>query len=116
MREDEFDIGYRLLDSDLIDSEDRRCGKVDDVRFDAGVGEAPHVEALLVGTKAMAQRLRSPLGELAARLARDETVVVPWEAVVDIDSVVHLRSAAAELGLGRGDDRMAKVVERLPGS
>jgi hypothetical protein len=47
---------------------------------------------------------------------RGRLVRIPWSEVDGLDSAVHLRKTAKELGLGRGDDRAAKLVERIPGS
>ena len=36
--------------------------------------------------------------------------------VEKIDSAVHLKRTATELGLGRGDDRLRHYVEKIPGA
>lgn len=110
----EIDLGLGLLDHQLLDSEGRRCGKVDDLELE-GVGEgAPRVTAILTGPPAW--RGRGRLGRLAAAIARGRLVRVPWEEVEAVESAVKLRRPAAELRLGRGDDRARPLVERIPGS
>jgi sporulation protein YlmC with PRC-barrel domain len=91
-----IDIGLGLLDHQLVDSDGRRCGKVDDLELD-GVGEGrPVVKAILVG--------------------RRRQVHVPWDRVEKIDSAVHLKGTARELRLGRGGDRPRAWLERIPGA
>jgi sporulation protein YlmC with PRC-barrel domain len=109
-----LDLGLGLLDHQLLDSEGRRCGNVDDLEL-SGVSEGdPRVAAILVGPPVWRQR--GWLGRLAAFVAPGRMVRVPWEEVEKIDGAVHLRSTARELRLGRGDDRARKWVEWIPGS
>jgi hypothetical protein len=61
-------------------------------------------------------RGRGRLGRLTARLAGGRAVIVSWSEARSIDSAVRLAKPAAELGLGRGDDRARRLVERIPGS
>jgi hypothetical protein len=104
MTELEIDLALGLLDHQLVDSEGRRCGNVDDLELDTGK-DPPHVEAILVGPPVW--KGRGALGRLAASLGRE---------VEKIDSAVHLRKTAREYGLGRGDDRARRWVEWIPGA
>ena len=110
----EIDLVFGVLDHQIVDPDGRRCGKVDDLAIEGGPGEAAVVSALLVGPGAWKGRGR--LGRLAARLAGKAMVRVPWEVVADVKSAVELKKSAEELGLGRGDDRARRWVERLPHS
>jgi hypothetical protein len=116
MKENEFDVGYRLLDSDLLDSEERRCGKVDDVEIEGKPGEPAHLNAIVVGPGAWPGRLPRVLRGPAKRLFAKEVVRVSWSAVDDITAVVKLNRPANELRLGRGDDRARPLLEWLPWS
>jgi sporulation protein YlmC with PRC-barrel domain len=109
-----IDVALGLLDHQLLDSEERRCGKVDDVELE-GLSEGnPQVAAILAGPPVW--RGRGRLGKAAAMVARGRTVRIPWEEVREIGSAVHLRKSASELGLGRGDDRARPWIQRLPRS
>ena len=110
----EIDLGLGLLDHQLLDRDGRRCGKVDDLELEGVRDGAPRVGAFLTG--APVWRGRGRLGRLAARLGRGRVVRVPWQEVTDCEAGIHLRGAAAEYGLGRGDDRAATLVERIPGA
>ena len=91
-----IDLGLGLLDHQLVDSEGRRCGKVDDLELTGIRDSRPRVEAILVG--------------------RRRSVHVPWEQVDEVDSGVHLKRTAKELRLGRGDRRARKLVAWIPGA
>ena len=110
----ELDLAFGLLDHQIVDSDGRRCGKVDDLSIEGGPGETPVVTAILVGPGAW--RGRGQVARLASRLAGNAVVRVPWETVDDVKSAVKLGKKARELGLGRGDDRAARWIERLPGA
>jgi hypothetical protein len=110
----EIDLGLGLLDHQLLDAEGRRCGKVDDLELGGVRDGDPRVIAVLTGPPAW--RGRGLLGRLAARVARGRLVRVPWQEVAGCDAGVHLRRTASEYGLGRGDDRAGRLVERIPGA
>jgi sporulation protein YlmC with PRC-barrel domain len=93
---DAIDIGLGLLDHQLVDSEGRRCGKVDDLELEGVRDGRPVVTAILVG--------------------RRRQVHVPWDRVEKIDSAVQLKGTARELRLGRGDDRLRTWLEGIPGA
>ena len=107
------DLALGILDHQLVDAEGRNCGKVDELELDGLDRGTPEVTEIVVGGNAW--RTRGLLGRLAARLAGD-AVHVPWSEVDSISSVVELKRTAAELRLGRGDDRWAKLVAKLPGA
>ena len=110
----ELDLGLGVLDHQLVDSEGRRCGNVDDLDLE-GVGDgSPRVAAILVGPPVW--RGRGWLGRIASVVARGRTVRVPWGEVEKIDAAVHLKKTAREYRLGRGDDRARRFVEWIPGS
>ena len=108
---EQIDLGLGLLDHQLVDSEGRRCGNVDDLELEGLQEGKPRVSAILVGPPVWRGR-----GRLAAFIARGETVRVPWEEVDEVAAAVQLKKTARELRLGRGDDRARKWVEWIPGS
>jgi len=113
-RPEELDLGLGLLDHQLVDSEGRRCGNVDDLELEGLDGDSPRVTAILVGPPVW--RGRGWFGRLAAAVGRGRTVRVPWDEVDKIDAAVHLKKTASELRLGRGDDRARPWIEWLPGA
>lgn len=101
-----------LLQSEVVDSEGRELGKVDDVRLvqdgpiRPGFGAALRVDGLVVGAGGLAVRLgyhrnqvRGPalLKAIFATLER-RARFVPWELVGEWDgSTVRLRRPASDL-------------------
>jgi sporulation protein YlmC with PRC-barrel domain len=110
----ELDLALSVLDHQLMDSEGRRCGNVDDLELEGVAAGEPRVVAILTGPPAW--RGRGVFGRLAASIIRGELVRIPWEEVAEIESCVQLRKSAQELRLGRGDDRLRPWIEKLPGS
>jgi sporulation protein YlmC with PRC-barrel domain len=112
---DKLDLGHAVLDRQLLDSEGRRCGNVDDLAIVGGPGEEAYVVALFSGPGAWKQR-GGPLGRFASWLGRGKVVRVPWEEVAEVESHVRLKKTAPEYGLGRADDRVGTWLNRLPGA
>ena len=110
----ELDLVFGVLDHQLVDPDGRRCGKVDDLELEGGPGEEPRVTAILTGTGYWRGRAGGLLAWLSRRL--DARKRIEWDAVGEIKSAVELTSSAEELGLGRGDDRAARWIRRLPGA
>jgi hypothetical protein len=108
------DIALGILDHQLLDADERRCGKVDDLELGGLDGNAPFVAALFAGSTAW--RNRGRLGRLAASLVPGRVSRVDWGEVVKVDSGVHLRERASKYRLGTGDDRARRWVEWLPWS
>jgi hypothetical protein len=111
---EQIDIGLGILDHQLLDSEGRRCGNVDDLELGGIRDGAPQVEAILTGPPVW--RGRGRIGRLAAALGRGQTHRIPWSEVEKIDSGVRLKKPAREYGLARGDERARKFVAWIPGS
>jgi sporulation protein YlmC with PRC-barrel domain len=110
-----LDLGLAVLDRQLIDSKDRRCGNVDDLALEGGPGEALEVIAILSGPGVL--RNRAPLvGRLAAWIGGGRRIRIPWDEVVEVGAHVKLRKPAQTYGLGRGDDRLRPLIEKIPGS
>ena len=109
-------IVHRLLDEQLLDSEGRRCGRVDDIELR---GSPPRVTALLTGDGLYPRRLPRGIRHLWRRMVGPErwganAVRIPWEEVDSLGAAVHLRRKAEEMGLGEGDDPERWMVRRLP--
>jgi sporulation protein YlmC with PRC-barrel domain len=107
------DLARGILDHQIVDSEDRRCGNVDDLEIDVDSGE---VTAILVGPKYWPQRVRGPVGRLLARLGGNRGRRVEWKEVESVTSAVVLGCKATDVGLGEGDERARKWVAWMPGS
>ena len=116
-----------LLDQQIVDSDRRPVGRVDDLELEIPRdGGEPEVVALLTGAEALGARLGGPTGRLmagvAARLragaAPSRPAEVPAELVGDDDNLVTLTVPIGELSQLMGLERwLARhVVEGLPGA
>jgi sporulation protein YlmC with PRC-barrel domain len=117
MAEDHLLLVHLLLDMQLIDSEGIRCGRVDDVELDDS--DPPRVTALLSGAGVARGRLPDPVRRWLRAFFGDpvegvDMIRIPWGEVKGIDADVRLLKPAAELGLGRGDEIVRGVAERVP--
>jgi len=110
---DSIDLGLRVVDRQLLDSDERRCGKVDDLALEGGPGEELRVAAILSGPDVWPNR-GGLLGRLAAWIGGGGRVRVPWNEVAKVDVQVRLKKRAPELGLGRGDDRLRPLIAKIP--
>ena len=115
MSRKQIDIGLHVLDHQLLDKDGRRCGNVDDLAIEGGVGEVPEVVAILSGPGYWGQRA-GWIGRVASRIGGGRRVRVPWSDVAKVDSAIELKPGATELGLGRGDDRLRPYVDKIPGA
>jgi hypothetical protein len=113
-----IDLGFMLMDRQLIDSEGRRCGKVDDLDLEGGPGEETKVVAVVSGPEVWRAGKHGPIGWITARLfgGGDDTALVHLDTIEELGPVIKLKLPAAELGLGQGDDRVAEFVRRIPGA
>jgi sporulation protein YlmC with PRC-barrel domain len=100
-----IDLGLRLLDDQLLDSDEHRCGRVDDIQLKGGPGSRTEVAALLVGPGAWTTRLRQPFSYVVDGLSPDHMHVIPWTEVTAVGTAVHLSSTAEEIGLETNDGR-----------
>jgi hypothetical protein len=108
-------LGRNVLDHQLLDRDDRRCGNADDLAIEGGPGEPAEVVAILVGPGYWPQRA-GLVGRLAGWLGGSRRVRVPWSEVEKMTSAVELRKRAPELGLGIADDRLRPYLSKIPGA
>jgi hypothetical protein len=110
-----IDLGLHLVDRQLLDSEDRRCGNVDDLALEGGPGEKLGVAAIFSGPGVWRWRA-GLIGRFTAWIGGARVVRVPWEEVATVSAHVKLHKRADEVGLGRGDDRLRPLIQKIPGA
>jgi sporulation protein YlmC with PRC-barrel domain len=111
----ELHLGRNILDHQLLDSNGRRCGNVDDLAIEGGPGEKAEVVAILAGPGYWPQR-SGWVGRLAGFIGGSQRTRVPWSEVARVNSAVELRRPSIEYNLGRGDDRVRPLIEKIPGA
>jgi hypothetical protein len=115
----EIDLVYRLLDSQLLDVDGRRCGRADDMELEGAPGEPTYLLHLLSGHGAWPPRLPRRLRRwgrkaFGAEVVGETVIRVPWSEVEGFDDTINLRRPAGELGLAQGDLRLAPAMRKLP--
>ena len=110
----EVDLGLRLLDDQLFDVKEHRCGRVDDVQLKGSPGAKTEVAALLIGPGAWGKRLRRPFSQLVEGLGPRYMHLVSWGEVAAIGTAVSLAHTAEELGLEANDGRNVQWVGSPP--
>jgi len=110
----QMDLALRLLDDQLIDVEEHRCGRVDDVQLEGGPGIRTVVSALLSGSAAWTNRVRRPFGAAIGGLAPAYVHCVPWSEVTGVGTAVRLAHTAGEIGLEADDGRSVQWLGDLP--
>jgi sporulation protein YlmC with PRC-barrel domain len=102
----------QVLDLPIIDSDERWCGIVDDIEFRGAPGKGTHVSALLVGPGAYSGRMPRWLYAAVEAIAGNRLVRVPADQVIEIGSVVKLKSRAEKLKLHRTEDKVRACIPR----
>jgi sporulation protein YlmC with PRC-barrel domain len=110
----QVDLGLRLLDDQLFDADDHRCGRVDDIQLRGEPGSRTEVDALLVGSGAWPRRLRRPLSDAVEGLSPGYMRVIPWGEVTRVGTSVGLAHRAEEIGLESNEGRSVQWVDAPP--
>jgi sporulation protein YlmC with PRC-barrel domain len=116
-----YDAALNLLDRQLVDTDGRLVGKVDDLEIAVDASGAFRVSAILVGPGALGPRFGGRIGDwivaVWARLHRDERPIprrLPMAEVVSVESAVHVTrrttKSAGEVWLDE------HVIDRIPGA
>ena len=118
-----LEAGLHLLDRQLIDSDGRLAGKVDDLELEVPEGGGPPVvTAILAGPGALSRRIGGRPGAwleaVANRLRGDRRPArVPFGVVKRIESAVDLSVAKAELETNRLEAwTRDHLIGHLPGA
>jgi sporulation protein YlmC with PRC-barrel domain len=109
---DQIKIVSQLLDLPIIDKDERSCGIVDDLELSGAAGKETRVAALLVGPGAYAGRMPAWLFWITRKIAGDRMARVPADQVLEIGSVVKLKSRAETLGLHEVEDKVRGWIPR----
>ena len=115
----ELDLALRVLEQQVVDWAGRRCGKVDDIVFEGEPGKSLSVRGIVLGRRSTLPRrpgLFRRLGRLAPGFGDDAEVEVAWSAIAEITHVIKLKEDAQSLGLGGGDRRAEKWLQKVPGA
>jgi sporulation protein YlmC with PRC-barrel domain len=124
MPEERIDLALELLDRQLLDSEGKDCGKVDDLEFEVGKSGLPVLTNILVGPGALGPAFSRWPGRVITAVWRrlhpnrnPEPLRIPWSDVERVDYEVHLTVQREEAGLTRSEDWARDIlIGRIPGA
>lgn len=105
-------IVSQLLDLPIVDKDERWCGIVDDIELSGGPGKETRLKALLVGPGAYQGRMPAWMFWIARKIGGERITRVPAEQVLEIGSVVKLKSRAETLGLHEVEDKVRGWIPR----
>jgi hypothetical protein len=120
------ELGKHLVDKGLVDQDDLRCGKVDDLVLELPGGDPvmePQVVALVTGPLACARTLGRPITALARccyrllGLSDPRPVEIPWGKVRQIDALVRLDVSREDYRIDAVSEAVRdRLLSRIPGS
>jgi sporulation protein YlmC with PRC-barrel domain len=119
-----MDVGDRLLDRQVVDSNGRPFAKVDDLELAVDADGRPYVVAILCGPGALGPRFGGRLGHWVVAVWRrlhpavhPSPVRIPMSAVAKIDSAVNLSVPLDATGTGAVANWVAEhLISKIPGA
>ena len=118
----QLDLELHLLDRQIVDRDGRRICNVDDLELEIGADGHPYVTGILVGSRALGQRMRGRIGHwiyaISARLAdTDELPRIGFEHVTGIGEDITVSRSRDELRIDPLERWVNdNVITRIPGS
>ena len=103
-----------VRDLQIVDCDGRNCGICDDIELEGGPGEALRVAALLVGPGAYERRLPKWAARITNRIAGRALVHVPWDNIEKISGRIFLSVTGEAAGLRRTENRLTRMLKRVP--
>jgi sporulation protein YlmC with PRC-barrel domain len=123
MDADRMDVGFQLLDRQIVDRYGMEVGKVDDVELTVPEHGPPYLSALLVGPPAIGPRIGGWLGRAVASVARrlrsapGGPLRIPFDVVGDVGIAITLTISRDLLAEPELEHWLRNhVIARIPGS
>lgn len=123
------ELGNLVLDKDVIDERGRRAGKVDDILLEidppsaGGTIPPPELVALISGPFALSENLPRWMGKIVrwlyhlVGLDNPHPVRIPWNDIIAIDVVVHVKIDREQWRLVSLQEAVARrFIRHLPGA
>ncbi len=110
-----------VLDEQIFDRHNRRCGKVDGVIIQLARGAPPRVTAIEIGGAAPARRLWKPIARILLRAVRrwglPEPYRIPWNHVHETGLKVVVDLDGERTPITRWEHAIREhVIRRIPGA
>jgi sporulation protein YlmC with PRC-barrel domain len=123
MEREHMDVGFHLLDRQILDRYGQEVGKVDDVEFTVPEHGPPYLSGLLVGPQAIGPRIGGWLGRAVAGAARrlrgapGGPLRIPFDVVGNVGIAITLTISRDLLVEPELEHWLRNhVIARIPGS
>jgi hypothetical protein len=110
-----MDLIREVLDNQLVDRNQQRLGKIDSIVAEFRPGRPPLLKYIETGWAAKGTRIHRRLGEWMRRRG-SRPYRIDWTAIRDVGVDVEVALEAKETPLLRTENRLRRVLTRIPGS
>jgi sporulation protein YlmC with PRC-barrel domain len=116
------DLVRDLLDTMVVDRNGRELGRVDSIIIERREGAPPRVSALEIGPAALGYRLHPFIGrmiagvEYALGFSEGRPVRIEFSQVLNVGEKIKVDVAVGETAAGAVEQRLRRVVSRIPGA
>ena len=109
-----MDLIRDVLDNQIVDRNQQRIGKVDGILVELRDGKPPLVKYIESGWLTKARRLHPRVARwLRSRVSRPYRI--PWQSIRDIGVDVEMAQDAEETPLLRTENRLRRILGKVPG-
>ena len=110
-----MDLIREVLDNQIVDRNQRRLGKIDGIVVEFRNGKPPLLVAVETGWVTKARRIHPRLAHWLW-LRGSRPYQIPWTKIRDIGADAEFALDASETPLLRTENRLRKLLTRIPGS
>ena len=110
-----MDLIREVLNNQLMDKNQRQLGKVDGIVIELRDGKPPLLKCIEVGWVTKARQIHPKLGEWVAKWA-SPAYRIDWKAIRDVGVDVEVDLEAKETPLLKTEDRLRRLLRRIPGA
>ena len=110
-----MDLIRDVLDNQIVDRNQRRLGKIDGILVEFRPGKPPILTHIEAGWVTKARRIHPLLAKWLERWG-SRPYRIPWTAIRDVGVDVEVDLDAADTPLLRTENRLRRILTRIPGS
>lgn len=110
-----MDLIRDVLDNQIVDRNQRRLGKVDGIEVELRNGKPPLLKYIETGWLTKARRVHPRVARLVRHWV-SRPYRIPWQSIRDVGVDLEIAEAADETPLLRTEDRLRRIVTKVPGA
>jgi sporulation protein YlmC with PRC-barrel domain len=117
-----MDLVRDLLDKKVVDRNSRELGRVDAVVLGVGTDSPPRVEAIEIGPRVLAERVRPFLGRWVAGVEHafgvdaGRPLRIPFRDILDVHDSIKVDLAFGETAAATIEQRLRRWIGAIPGA